>query len=76
MTRNRVKKLADARGWSLKELWGQIRDAREHENVSQSTVGRLYREPNHIGNWASIEALARVFGVKPTDMVEDVPEGK
>ena len=76
MTRNRVGQLAQARGWDLKELLGRIRDAGKDRDISPDTVRRLFQNPTHIGNWASIEILAQVFGVKPTDMVEDVPEGK
>jgi hypothetical protein len=76
MTRNRVKQLAEGKGWDLKELLGRIRDAGKDREISPDTVRRLFQNPSHIGNWASIEVLAQVFGVKPTDMVEDVPEGK
>lgn len=76
MTRNRVKYWADQKGWDVQEIFRQA--AIMNIKIALSTVYRLYGEPDYIGNRTSLEALARVFGLRYTDMIEDVevPEQK
>lgn len=71
MTKNRVRFQADARQWDVQELWVRVYNAGEKDNISQTTVLRLYRNPNYMASIARLEALARVFGVKTTELIED-----
>jgi hypothetical protein len=75
MTRNRVKILADEKGWDEDVLWAQVVINKERNNVSISTVTRLYRDPDYLGLPRSLQALARVFGVTYNEMTEDIPSG-
>lgn len=72
MTRNRVRQLAEARGWDLKELQGRIRDAKLDRKISADLVRQLFQDSNHVGQWSKMEILAQVFGVKATELIEDV----
>jgi hypothetical protein len=69
-TRNRVRYWADQRGWDVQEIFRQA--VLVNIKIALSTVYRLYGEPDYIGNRTSLEALARVFGLRYTDMIEDV----
>lgn len=70
MTRNRVKYWADQRDWDAQEIYRQA--LMKGEKIGLSTIYRLYSEPEHLGNRTSLESLARVFGLRYTDMIEDV----
>jgi hypothetical protein len=72
MTRNRVSQLAQKNGWDADRLWAEIVLKHENSNVSFATVKRLYQDPNYMGSVKSLEAVARVLGLRYTDMVEDV----
>ncbi len=72
MTRNRVKQLAEQRGWTSTDLYREAIIKRIA--IGQSTVERLYAEPDYMASIKSLEALARVFGVAVTELIEDIPD--
>lgn len=39
--------------------------------LSKSTIYRILDDPNHDANISSLEAIARVFGIKISELIED-----
>lgn len=70
VTHNRVRYWADQRGWTKEELFGYAKLGKE--SIGKSTIDRFYTDPGYLGNHASLEAIARVFGLRYSDMIVDV----
>lgn len=67
MLKNRVKQLAETRGYTMSKL------ARE-TGVSFNTIKRLWKNPNLGGNVDTLNRIAKVLNVSFDDLFEETPD--
>ncbi len=67
MIRLRVKEVAQERGYSMSRL---SREA----NMSYKTVQTIWRNPDHEVTTTTLDKLAKTLGVKPSDLIEYLPD--
>ena len=65
--RLRVKEVAKEKGISMGKLQ---RDA----DIAYNTIKRMYKDPYYITTTETLGKLARVLGVSPGELIEEVPE--
>lgn len=68
--RNRVKTLADERGWDVREIFRQA--VTKNITIALGTIYRYYGEPDYLGTPTTLDNLAKVFDVAYGDIVERV----
>ncbi len=67
VVRLRVKEVAREKGVSMGRL-------QREANVAYNTVKRMFRDPYYITTTETLGKLARVLGVQPGELIEEVPE--
>jgi len=67
VVRLRVKEVAREKGVSMGRL-------QREANVAYNTVKRMFRNPYYITTTETLGKLARVLGVQPGELIEEVPD--
>lgn len=67
MVRLKVRELAEQKGYNQSSL------ARATK-LGYSTIKRLWQNPYHETSTVTLEKIARVLGVKTSDLLEDEPD--
>ena len=65
--RLRVKEVAKEKGISMGKLQ---RDA----DIAYNTIKRMFKDPYYITTTETLGKLARVLGVSPGELIEEIPE--
>ena len=65
--RLRVKEVAKEKGISMGKLQ---RDA----DIAYNTIKRMFKDPYYITTTETLGKLARVLGVSPGELIEEVPD--
>jgi len=66
VVRLRVKEVAKEKGISMGRL-------QREANVAYNTVKRMFKDPYYITTTETLGKLARVLGVQPGELIEEVP---
>lgn len=67
VVRLRVKEVAKEKGVSMGRL-------QREANVAYNTVKRMFKDPYYITTTETLGRLARVLGVQPGELIEEVPD--
>ncbi len=67
MIRLRIKEVAQQKGISMTRL-------SQRSEISYNTVKTFFRDPYRPINTDVLERIAKVLGVPPLDLLEDVPD--
>jgi len=66
VVRLRVKEVAKEKGISMGRL-------QREANIAYNTVKRMFKDPYYITTTETLGKLARVLGVQPGELIEEVP---
>lgn len=67
VVRLRVKEVAREKGISMGKLHRQA-------DISYKTIKRIYSDPFYVTTTVTLGKLARVLGVLPGELIEEVPD--
>ncbi len=67
VVRLRVKEVAKEKGISMGRL-------QREANIAYNTVKRMFKDPYYITTTETLGKLARVLGVQPGELLEEVPD--
>ncbi len=67
VVRLRVKEVAKEKGISMGRL-------QREANVAYNTVKRMFKDPYYITTTETLGKLARVLGVQPGELLEEIPD--
>ena len=67
VVRLRVKEVAKEKGMSMGRL-------QREANIAYNTVKRMFKDPYYITTTETLGKLARVLGVQPGELIEEVPD--
>lgn len=67
MLRLRVKEVAESKGYNMSSL-------SRASDVSFRTIKRLWKNPYHEANTATLHKIARTLGVPTAELIEDLPD--
>lgn len=66
VVRLRVKEVARQKGFSMGRL-------QREANVAYNTVKRIFKDPYYVTTTETLGKLAKVLGVQPGELLEEVP---
>ncbi len=67
VVRLRVKEVAKEKGISMGRL-------QREANIAYNTVKRMFKDPYYITTTETLGKLARVLGVQPGELIEEIPD--